>query len=69
MELLQFDEAQRGGQQCAALAYEVLGSASGVVGDRKGAGGREGEGGRDNAEFVERVMIPVSFLKEWWWWW
>ena len=58
MELLQFDEAQRGGQQSAALAYDVLGAASGLLGDRKG------EGGRDDAEFVERVMIPVKFLEE-----
>ncbi len=44
-----------GGQQSAALAYEVLGGASSLLGGRKGAGGRE------DAVFVERVMIPVKF--------
>ena len=51
---MQFDEGQGGSSESAELAYEVLASASAVVGEEAS------EGRREDAEFIQRVVRPVS---------
>jgi hypothetical protein len=61
LRLVQFDEGQGGNSESTELAYEVLAAASAVV-DGESSAVDEGLGScrKADAEFVQRVMRPVS---------